>query len=49
MHPDATPTDMTDIRTNNGTSGFGFRGIETPLGATGHCGCDHWLIRDLDP
>lgn len=25
----------------------GFRPIERPLGATGHCGCDSWYLRDL--
>lgn len=27
---------------------FGFREIDAPLGATGHCGCDRWMVLDLD-
>ncbi|MEM1411346.1 MAG: GNAT family N-acetyltransferase [Pseudomonadota bacterium] len=25
----------------------GFRDIDGPLGATGHCGCDRWMVLDL--
>jgi putative acetyltransferase len=27
---------------------FGFQEIDSPLGATGHCGCDRWMVLDLD-
>lgn len=26
---------------------YGFRDIDAPLGATGHCGCDRWMVVDL--
>ncbi len=27
---------------------FGFREIDAPLGATGHGGCDRWMVLALD-
>jgi putative acetyltransferase len=26
---------------------FGFKRLKAPLGATGHCGCDVWMAKDL--
>ena len=26
---------------------YGFGDIDAPLGATGHCGCDRWMVLDL--
>jgi putative acetyltransferase len=28
---------------------FGFAEVDAPLGATGHCGCDRYFVRDLLP
>ncbi len=27
---------------------LGFRDIDQPVGNTGHCGCDRWMLLDLD-
>ncbi len=26
---------------------YGFRDIDAPMGATGHCGCDRWMVLEL--